>query len=109
MHPRFSRKGEAPTPDECALIATAVADPNNVWAMIAARIGPAAMCVVLDELGGEKIHIPTREQFVRGLWRPERNRAIAAAIALGRHPDAVAAEFGVDRTRVAHIVREVGR
>lgn len=111
MRPRFSRKGEAPTPKELALLAEALSDPcpTSPWLIIAQRIGVEALCVVFDELGSEKIHIPTRERFFEALWRPERNRAIAEAVATGRHPDDVAAEFGVDRTRVAHIVREVGR
>lgn len=98
MRPRFSRKGEAPTPDEVALIAAAANDPNNVWALIAARIGPAALCVVLDEIGGEKIHVPTREHFIRALWVPVRDLMVRDLIARGVSVRAAAAALGVKKS-----------
>ena len=114
--PQFSRKGEAPTAKELALMAEAMAErwPASVWMVIAQRLGAVhgavaaveALCVVFDELGSEKVHIPTRERFFESLWRPERNGEIAAAIAGGAHPDVVALQYGLDRTRVLHIVRE---
>ncbi len=106
--PQFSRKGEAPTAKELALMAEAMAErwPASAWVVIAQRIGIEALCVVFDELGSEKVHVPTRERFFESLWRPERNREIAAAIAGGAHPDVVALQYGLDRTRVLHIVRE---
>ena len=76
--PKFSRKGEPPTSDEIALIAAAAADPTNHWALLATRISIESLCIVLDELGGEKPHVPTREQFVRALWAPIRLQAMRA-------------------------------
>lgn len=99
MH-RFSRKGEPPTAEECTLIATAVRDPANVWALIASRIGPAALCVVLDELGGEKVHVPSRDQFIRALWAPVRDGMIRDLLAQGMTMAEVAAAIGVGKSTV---------
>lgn len=49
----------------------------DLWICIAKRIGIDALVVVLDELGGEKIHVPARESFFAALYRPVRNRQIA--------------------------------
>ena len=59
--PQFSRKGEAPTAKELALMAEAMAErwPASVWMVIAQRLGAVhgavaaveALCVVFDELG----------------------------------------------------------
>lgn len=80
--------------------------PGSVWVVIAQRIGVEALCVLFDELGSEKVHIPTRESFFDALWQPERDREIRAAIVGGAHPDVVALQYGLSRSRVLNIVRE---
>lgn len=102
----FSRRGEAPTEYEVALLAEAARDPRaSVWALIGARIGAQALAVVLDELRGEKIWVPPREAFFASLYEPIRNARIVALRAQGRPAAEVAREFGLTPQHVNRIVR----
>lgn len=77
----FSRRGGAVTEFERSLVEqTPMARPErdaDLWICIAKRIGIENLVVVMDELGGEKVHVPSRENFFAALYRPVRNRQIA--------------------------------
>lgn len=77
---QFSRRGERVTDFEQQLVDQAgAARPerdSDLWLHIAKRIGVANLAAVLDEFGGEKVHVPTRENFFAALYRPLRNRQI---------------------------------
>src|SRR5690348_16540728 len=77
----FSRRGESVTDFERELVEqTPMIRPErdaDLWICIAKRIGIENLVVVMDELGGEKVHIPTRENFFAALYRPLRNRQMA--------------------------------
>ena len=76
----FSRRGEPVTVFEAQLVAESViARPERIselWVQIARRIGVDNLALILDEIGGEKVHVPTREEFFAALYRPLRNRQI---------------------------------
>lgn len=77
----FSRRGEAVTAFERSLVEQSAMDrptrDADLWICIAKRIGVDNLVAVLDELGGEKVHVPTRSSFFAALYRPVRNRQIA--------------------------------
>lgn len=77
----FSRRGESVTAFERELVErTPTIRPErdaDLWICIAKRIGIENLVIVMDELGGEKVHVPTRENFFAALYRPVRNRQIA--------------------------------
>lgn len=104
MH-HFSRKGECPTADELAILARASANASSVWVAIAQRIGAAALFVVLDEIGGEKMHVPTREHFVHGLWVPMQRDTILALRAAGVPAREIAEQLNVSRRHVCNVAR----
>jgi hypothetical protein len=103
----FSRRGEAPTAYESALLTQAAreAGGDNVWVLIGSRIGVEALAVVFDELAGEKIMVPTREGFFRALFEPIRNARIIALAECGTPTDVIARENGLSVRRVQMIVR----
>lgn len=85
-HPAFSERGEKPTVYECDLLAQCCEpDPRMVrqlWINIAQRIGIQALCVVLDELGGDPyVSLPSRRMFFQDLHRARRNAQIVAMAA----------------------------
>lgn len=73
---RFSRMGDPPTQFETELLC--VADQSDPWVLIGQRIGIHALFVLLDEIGGEKVNVPQRENFQRRLFRPVRDTEIRA-------------------------------
>lgn len=95
----FSERGDAPTEFERRLLQTAAAS-ESPWDLVAARlvtdlgleVGALALVAVLDELGGEKPHVPTREWFFRRLWAVHRDAQIADLKA--REPRISASELG---------------
>lgn len=103
---RFSRRGEPPTAYEIELLAAASSD--NVWAQLAQLIGAKALLVVLDELGSEKIHIPTRAGLMQRLHTPLRDERIRAHRANGRDPAEIAALEGVTVWTVYKALGSVG-
>lgn len=107
MHHRSSRKGENPTAEEVELVARAAASTDSVWAAIAARIGVDALFVVFDELGGEKVHVPTREHFLRGIWVPMQREAILTLRANGVKTREIAEQLRVSRRHVCNVVHGV--
>lgn len=106
----FSRRGEAPTEYESALLAEAARHPGveNIWVLIGSRIGAQALAVVFDELAGEKIKIPTREGFFRALFEPIRDARIVALAARGTPTATISREYGLSQRRVQMILRRSG-
>lgn len=102
----FSQKGEAPTELECELFSQQPRMSHNVWVLIGQRIGLAALLVVLDELGGEKFHVPPRSFFVHQLWAPVRNAQIATLNAQHLSHSQIARRVGVSRTCVSAVLRK---
>lgn len=80
MDPAFSRRGEAPTSFERELLANhgqhAPRTDDDLWMLLAQRIGLENLMAVLDEVGGIKLWVPTREQLVRRVWVDLRDREI---------------------------------
>lgn len=106
----FSRRGEAPTAYESALLEEAARQPqgDNVWVLIGSRIGAQALAVVFDELAGEKIKVPTREGFFRALFEPIRDARIVALADAGVPTLNISRDFGISRRRVQMILRRNG-
>lgn len=78
----FSDRGQMPTEFELRLLERA--SGSAAWVMVGKRliaefgreIGAKALAVVLDEVGGEKPHIPHRRHLFEALWREERDLLI---------------------------------
>lgn len=102
----FSRRGEAPTAYETALLAEAASSPgiDDVWVLIATRIGANALAVVLDEIGGEKPHVPTRDAFFAELARRKRNERIVELLGSGKSRQEVARLFGITAETVRKVI-----
>ncbi|HSX64296.1 MAG TPA: hypothetical protein VLF15_06175 [Pseudoxanthomonas sp.] len=87
---QFSDRGDAPTAFEVRLLQADL--PTTDWTCAVRRLvmdfGPDIAAKVLvslmDELGGEKIHIPPRRKFFESLWRDERDALI---VSLSSRPD----------------------
>lgn len=109
---RFSRRGERATEFERALVAVADADTcrgtSALFLELARRIGVDALLVVFDEVGGEKLHIPTREWFVGELWRKQRDAEILRRLAGGEAAQSVADDFGVHERTVQRVAQRHG-
>lgn len=115
----FSIRGEAPTDFECQLFlaalerAAASARPvDSPWLSIGQRIGVPALAVVFDELGGEKVHVPTRAAWFEALAQAQRDTRIRELLAAGVPHVTIAAEFQLTKGRVSQIaagVKQGGR
>jgi hypothetical protein len=107
----FSRRGDAPTAYEVTLLNEAAqrAAVDSVWIIIAARIGADALAVVLDEIGGEKVSVPTREGFFRALHEPVRDARIAELLARGVPGRVIAEQTGISPGRVSQIAAGLKR
>jgi hypothetical protein len=118
MSPRsesmFSRRGDPPSAFECQLFAAAVdhaaqsARPiDSPWLQIGARISVPALAVVFDELGGEKVHVPTRAAYFEALAQAHRDARIRELLAAGVPHVVIAAQFQLSKGRVSQIATEV--
>jgi hypothetical protein len=67
------------------------------------RIGPDALNCVLEVLGGEKRHVPTRENFWAAVQREIRDHEIRARFN-GRNVRQLAAEYGLHWRMIYRIV-----
>lgn len=105
--PRFSRRGEAPTQLELELVAHAdtsrITESRQVWVSLAQRIGLAHLYTVLDELGGEKVHIPTRDVFAAMLLRGQRDAQIRALLHRRYRVTDIARMMGVSKQSVIRV------
>lgn len=109
----FSHRGAAPTEFECALVLSAIAHSadtpqrfaDSPWLPIAARIGVPALAVVFDEIGGEKVHVPTRAMFFEGLAQVQRDARILELLGQGLPQVTIATQFGLTQGRVSQIAR----
>ena len=109
--PEFSGQGDRPTRFESWLVQACEGDGH--WEMAAQRLalelGPelaaTALALVFDELGGEKVHVPRRDRFFRGLWGERMREWARARIELdGWTFEEVGAVLRVSRGSVARIV-----
>lgn len=104
MENKFSTRGEPVTQFERELVATCAMEfpesMSDVWVLIARRIGVDALAIVLDEIGMEKIHVPSRVQFFLALYRPHRNRMIRELAAAGESHREIAKRFGLTKFAV---------
>jgi len=108
MH-EFSSRGEPVTDFERDLVARCAMEfpesMSDLWVVIARRIGVEALVVVLDEIGREKIHVPSREQFFAALYRPVRDRQVCE-LAMHASLREVGERFGLSQQAVNKIVRK---
>lgn len=95
MMGEFSRRGEACTAFERALVSAADARSESlaVWLGLIGRVGLDAILALFDELGSEKVHVPTREHFFSALFRVQRDDEIRRRLAAGESVAVVAADF----------------
>lgn len=105
----FSERGEMVTELERELVASAPLEfpesMSDLWVLLARRIGVDALVVMFDEVGGEKVHVPTRAEFFSALYRPRRDTRIRELCAGGMSGADVAVQFGLTRMQVHRIVR----
>lgn len=105
--PRLSRRGEAPTQLELELVAHAdtsrITESRQIWVSLAQRIGLAHLYTVLDELGGEKVHIPTRDVFAAMLLRGQRDAQIRALLHRRYRVTDIARMMGVSKQSVIRV------
>jgi hypothetical protein len=92
-----SERGNPTTQLERELLAAAASTPScsNAWLIIGHRIGADALAVVLDELAGEKVHVPSRADFFGALVRERTDAQIRELYAQGRTANELAARFGI--------------
>lgn len=113
--PEFSRPGDPPTDFEVRLLQAAAGDSDwlQVSRQLMASLGPhagaAALLVVLDTLGTEKVHVPCRVTLFRGLYRPIRNAEILDLLDAGKPAAEVGKDVGVSVRRVRQIRKRAGR
>lgn len=114
---RFSRRGGVATEFEQRLLAQA-SDDDNVWLQIGQRLvadlgplaGMAALLVVLDTLGTEKVHVPGREAFFQRLYRPLREADIVEMLEQpGASLETVGRAMRLSKGRIAQIHKAVKR
>ena len=109
---RFSAPGDAPTTFEIQLLMTAGPQswPAQLAQRMATRLGPALaaemLVLVLDEIGNERIDVPTRRNFFRSLWCKDRDRLIAELAQPGRGftKSEIASMLGVRRQHVNRVL-----
>jgi len=108
----FSTRGEPATEFERALVANCAMEfpesMSDIWVVIARRIGVDALVVILDEIGMEKIHVPSRTQFFLSLYRPHRNRLIREMAAAGMSHRQIAKQFGLTKFAVTWALSGLG-
>ncbi|WP_170142062.1 Mor transcription activator family protein [Thioalbus denitrificans] len=79
------------------------APDHSPWVEIGQRIGVDALGVVLSRLGGEKVHVPTEDNFWACLERAVRDEEIRQRFR-GWNMKELAAEYGVDTRHVRRIL-----
>lgn len=110
---QFSSRGESATRFEVALIAACIDSGqcphvivnSELWLRVASRIGVDSLMVVLDEIGGAQVNVPTRRMFVAELWRPQRDEAIVRLHAAGHSTRAIGRTIGLDHSEVHKVIR----
>lgn len=87
MDPVFSRPGEAPTAFERGLlVGVDVSRPTTtqeLWLLIAQRVGLDVLMTVLDEFGYGSVWVPSRRAFFASLCGPELEQLIGALVEQG--------------------------
>lgn len=108
MSRQFSERGLPVTAFERALVAQAdtarLTDASGQWVLLAQKVGLEAIVAIMDEFGTEKIHVPTRQQFIQALYRPVRNAQIQALAAGGMPAGEIAQRMGMCRQMVHNIL-----
>lgn len=105
---QFSRRGERVTDFERGLIECAAecsSEAQGIWRTLARRIGVDALAVLMDEVGGEKIHVPTREYFFAELFRKMRDADIVRRLAKGEPAETIAKDYGVHKNTIWNVAR----
>lgn len=109
----FSEKGAQPSDFERKLLAESRSE--SPWLSVARRlvrdlgadVGALALVAVLDEVGGEKLHVSTRRHFFESLWRIERDKLIRD---LSTRPDwnqaDIARALGLSREYVRRVIEK---
>lgn len=105
MDPAFSLPGEAPTQFERDLLAgVEVGTPTTgqqLWLLLAKRIGVDQLMAVLDEFGDTHVWVPSRGALLLSVWTPVRDREIARLQAQeGLSQRAIARRMGVSQRTV---------
>ena len=107
MAEQWSDAGDPPTAFERALVEQIATnqprDSTEQMLTLVGRIGLEALCALLDEFGGEKVHIPKRRNFFAELYRPIRDRAVRESLRAGQTVTAVAEAFGMSAQNVIKI------
>lgn len=109
---QFSSQGESPTTFEVQLLMTAGPQswPGQLAQRMAARLGPALaaemLVLMLDEMGNERVDVPTRKNFFRALWCRDRDRWIVELAQPGRGftKSEIAQMLGVRRQHVNRVL-----
>lgn len=107
----FSEQGERPTPMELRLLqqTTSMSPFVEIGRRLVRELGDGpglyALCVILDEIGGEKVHVPRRRHLFQALWRVERDALICNMLATpgGWTVTEVAEAMGVSQPYVSRI------
>lgn len=81
-------------------------DEFSPFVKIGKRLGAAALDVVLEELGGLKPHVPTRESFWLKLERELRDRRIFVLFRGDNYPE-LALLFEMSEKQVRNIVKKM--
>ncbi|NMW25278.1 helix-turn-helix domain-containing protein [Rhodanobacter denitrificans] len=109
MDPAFSRRGEPATAFERNLVThcgvTPARSEQELWLDLARRVDLDALFAILDEMGGRKAWVPTRETFVRLVWSAIRDSEIRRLHAGGNSFRSIASQLGIAPrtvTRVMH-------
>jgi hypothetical protein len=106
---QFSRRGERVTDFERALVAEsnagALSEMRTLFLDLARRIGIDALAAVFDEVGGEKIHFPTREFFFSTLFRQQRDADIVRRLANGEPAESIGRDYDIHPNTVWHVGR----
>lgn len=107
-----SRRGRPPTSLERECVERANVDahdgPTSTWLRIAKRYGLEPVLAVLDEWGGEKLRVITRENFLREILRPLLYATIVERSKAGDDVPKIARELHVSRRTVYRVLRRSG-
>lgn len=108
MDPAFSRPGELPTAFEQMLLGSSPvhcpSTPREQWLSLAQRMGLGGVLLVLDEFGGNRTWMPTREGLMRALWIDLRDNEIRRLHGQQLSARAIAKQIHISRRTVQRVV-----
>lgn len=107
MEPAFSRPGEPPTVFEREMLSNIRFDHptrvNQLWLMLAQRIGLGELMLILDELGDTDVWMPSRRGLMSSLWNEIRDKEILRLANAGASQSAIARHLKTSRRTVARV------